>query len=139
MRTMLLLTISVFLLLLSGCGGDADTGRPVDMPKICSVKITITQDGKPLEGAKVTLIAKEQTKYGTAGGTTNAAGVVAPKTYGFVGVPVGDYAVTIEKIDDESGVRYVDAQYASETTTPHSITVTEKGATATFEVGKPAQ
>jgi hypothetical protein len=47
-------------------------GRPVDLPKLYPIRISITQEDKPLEGAIVTLMAKDQSKYGAASGITRA-------------------------------------------------------------------
>jgi hypothetical protein len=152
MRTIPLLSFIVVLVFQAGCGKDHN--RPDDLPKLYPVSITVTQDGKPLEEATVTLYAKTPTKYGTGSAKTNASGVAVIRTYGYNGVPVGQYTVTVEKrgvegakeVTMEDGAtdfvggkifQYVEAQYANESSTPFSIDVTEKGATDTFEVGKP--
>jgi len=150
MRTFLFLSLSFALLLQSGCS--KDDGRPNDLPKLHPVSITVIQDGKPLEGAAVTLIAKTQTLYGMASGTTNASGIAVPRTYGYDGVPVGQYMVTVSKAvvegareaknDDGStyetggkNYQYVDVKFTKQDTTTLDIDVTEKGAKETFDVG----
>jgi len=155
MRTILFLTLGSTLLFQAGCGG-GDKGRPADLPKLFSVNITITQEGKPLEGAIVTLSAKSPSTYGTSMGTTNASGVATMRTYGYDGTPAGEYAVLVDKkgvenqkeSKDEYGgtvltggqsYRYTNAQYADKDKTPHSLTVTEKGASGSFEVGAPVR
>ena len=149
MRTIVFLSLSVVLVLLSGC---KDKSRPSDFPDVFSVSITITQEDKPLEGATVTLIAKTPSQYGTASGTTDASGVAKLRTYGHDGVPAGDYAVLVTKQGVENAkesktleglpimvggenYQYVDGKFSKESTTTHSISVTNKGAKETFDVG----
>ena len=155
MRTFLFLTISVTLLLQSGCG--SNDGRPADMPRLYPVKVSIIQDGKPLEGADVTLTAKTPSNYGVSTGLTDASGVALLRTYGYNGVPVGQYTVAITKrtvegatqatsaIDgstyETGGTIYqtVNVQYTDTKQSPFSIDVTEKGATESFDVGAPVR
>ena len=153
MRTVLFLSLSLTLLFHSGCGG-GDSGRPADMPEIYPVKITITQGGAALQDADVALTVTTPGKYGFASGQTDARGVAVIRTYGFAGVPEGQYAVTVSKrgvegakdATDADGntyqtggkvYEYVDAQYSKTDTSPLNIGVTKKGATETFEVGAP--
>lgn len=153
MRTILFSFLFLVLLFHSGCGG-GDSGRPADMPKVYPVKITVTQDGAVVQDASVVLTAKSPAKYNTASGLTDASGVAVLRTYGFDGVPEGQYAVTVSKQGvegakeaiDENGTayqtggkvyEYVDVQYSKTGTSPHNIAVTTKGTTKTFEVGAP--
>ena len=150
MRTLLFLAVSVAFLLQAGC--NSDTGRPTDLPKLYRVNITVIQDGKPLEDAIVTLEPKIPTTYSSSA-KTNASGIATIQTYGYNGVPAGDYAVLVQKIGSENQVEtkteqgetllsggqsydYVDARYADRVNPQFSITVTEKGAQETFDVGK---
>jgi len=155
MRAIILFFFIVALSLLMGCGKDLN--RPDDLPKLYHpVSVTVTQEGKPLEGATVTLISKTPAKYGTCSATTDASGTATLRTYGYNGVPRGQYAVTVEKRGVEGAreskneygetqmvggkiYQYVDAQYTDEGSTPFSIDVTEKGAKAAFEVGAPVR
>jgi len=125
------------------------------MPPLFPVNITIIQDGQPLEGATVTLIATAPVvaQYGISSGTTTAAGVARPRTYGFDGVPAGDYTVVVERrvtegeqqiIEDGAVVgtrggrtyQLVDAQFSTAATSTLRISVAERrGATETFDVG----
>ena len=150
MRTLSFFTLAVALLFLSGCGGDKS--RPTDLPKLFPVSITITQGDAPLAGATVTLNAKTPSKYGTSSGTTDASGIAKFKTYGYDGVPAGDYTVTVAKVGVEgakevvayegeapqmvggTSYQYVDAKF-TKGDTGLTITVTEKGGKATFDVG----
>ena len=155
MRTVLFFSLSLALLLHVGCGGD--DGRPADMPRLHPVNISVIQDGQPLEGASVTLIAEAPAvaQYSRSSGTTTAAGTATIRTYGFNGVPVGDYKVVIEKRVTEGeqqilaedgevlGTRggrvyqLVDTQFSTETASQLSITVEERrGARETFDVGE---
>jgi len=155
MRIFLFLAFGTVLLLQAGCGG-SDRGRPADLPQLHPVHIEIIQGGNPLEGATVTLVSKVPATYGTASGTTNASGVASLRTYGFEGAPAGDYAVLVTKEvpanqregTTEEGLtyliggqlyRYVDAQFSNVNSTPISITVTERGARETLDVGDPVR
>jgi hypothetical protein len=155
MRIYLFLALGTALLLHAGCGGNSDAGRPADLPRLFPVNITVTQEGTPLEGASVTLTVTSSTY--TPSGTTNASGVAAMQTYGFPGAPAGEHVVLISKIGIENlreeqtpegeivmvggqRFRYIDPQFSNAASTPHRITVTERGgANATFEVGAPVR
>ena len=154
MRTILFFTFVVALLLQMGCSKDPN--RPVDLPKLYSVSIVVTQEGKPLEGATVTLISKTPAKYGTCSAETNTSGIAVLRTYGYKGTPAGEYTVTIEKRGVEGAretkneygdtimvggkiYQYVDGQYADKASSPFSLNVTEKETKEAFEVGKPVR
>jgi hypothetical protein len=155
MRTFLFLALGTALLIQAGCGG-GETGRPVDLPRLYPVNITIIQGGSPLEGATVTLVSKTPATYGTASGTTNASGVATIRTYGYDGVPAGDYTVLVEKRDSENQreatteegltyltggqlYNYVDVQFSTVANSPLSITVTERGVRESIDVGAPVR
>ncbi|MDR1493158.1 MAG: carboxypeptidase-like regulatory domain-containing protein [Planctomycetaceae bacterium] len=135
--------------LFCGCG---DSTRPADLPKLYSCKITVIQGGKPLEDATVTLLAKTPSKYGVSSATTDVSGTAVLCTYGFNGVPVGEYGVTITKIGVEDAKEsktiegnpiqiggkvysYVDAVFGNENHPPYTIMVTKKGVAETFDIG----
>lgn len=83
------------------------TPRPADLPDLYDTKITITQDGKPLEGATVSLLREDlNTKWAT-GGKTNASGVCTIRTQGsYPGAPEGKYKVAVyKKLTQESPTR----------------------------------
>jgi hypothetical protein len=138
-------------LLFSGCGNST---RPEDLPKLYPCKITVTQNNSVLEGATVTLLAKTKSKYGVSSATTDVSGTAVLYTYGFNGVPLGEYGVTITKIGVEEAKEsktiegnpiqiggniysYVDAKFSDENNPPYFIDVTEKGVNETFDVGTP--
>jgi hypothetical protein len=140
-------------LFFSGCG---DSTRPADLPKLYPCKITITQNGKPLENATVTLIAKTKSKYGVSSATTDVSGMASLWTYGFNGVPSGEYGVTVTKIGVEGTKEsktiegnpiqtggnvysYVDAKFGDENNPPYFINATENGVAETFDVGTPVR
>ena len=79
----------------SGCGQER---RPDGMPPLHLCRITIIQDGQPLEGAIVTLHNTGQgTNWGSSG-TTAASGVADIFTQGqYKGAPEGNYKVTVRK------------------------------------------
>ncbi|MDR1480065.1 MAG: carboxypeptidase-like regulatory domain-containing protein [Planctomycetaceae bacterium] len=91
-RYFLSLTIALAISVFHGCG---DKSRPVDLPKLHQAKIVSTQDGTPLVGARVEIYCTDTSaKYRVSGGITDESGVVALRTYGFNGAPVGKYKVT---------------------------------------------
>jgi len=91
----------VFLLCLSGCGGP---NKPDGLPTLYPCKITITQLGKPLEGALVQFHGVDHSVPWTVNGITNGAGVAIIKTQTlFTGAPEGQYVVTVmKKVQDKS-------------------------------------
>lgn len=85
----------VAVLSFSGCGGGEPL--PEGMPNLQSAKITVTQDGKGLEGASVALIPADGSNF-FGGGRTDANGVVVLRTQGkYDGMVPGKYKVTVTK------------------------------------------
>ncbi|MCL2306451.1 MAG: hypothetical protein FWC43_14015 [Planctomycetaceae bacterium] len=136
------------------------------MPDLFPCSITITHGGTPCEGASVSLLQKEGGSIGwDIGARTNSKGVAQIATgTDFKGAPAGEYSVVVTKMELEpSKIVYpppedpvahekwynemksekrawyssVKAEFTNAKTTPHSITVTKKGTTATFDVGEP--
>lgn len=89
---------SIFLSLSVGC---RNRSLPSDLPKLRPVSITITQEGKPLEGATVTLNQIDGDTKWMAVAKTNAAGVAdAFFTNGmYPGVAVGKFKVCVSKME----------------------------------------
>lgn len=89
-----LVPVVVLVSSLVGCGGD---GRP----SLVKVTGTVTLDGKPLEGASVSLkfVTDDKSKYKRpSGAMTDAQGKFTPQTYGKDdGLPTGKYKVGIQK------------------------------------------
>ncbi|MDR1493851.1 MAG: carboxypeptidase-like regulatory domain-containing protein [Planctomycetaceae bacterium] len=146
---------AVICLLLSGaigCGGDVS--RPADLPPLKPCKITVNQDGKPLEGAVVTLVSKDaSTKYARSSGVTDASGTADMKTYGYFGAPEGNYKMTVTKTGSEGGKEtadasgvvstrggkdysYVEKKYADIKSTPLEIEIHGKENSQMVDVGK---
>jgi hypothetical protein len=72
------------------------------LPKLTPVTLTITQEGQPLSGATVTLIAADQPQTWYPTGITNEKGNVELFTNGkYKGAPKGKYKVTVTKIHTE--------------------------------------
>ena len=137
MRNIAFFIIAVALVFQAGCGGGGHS-RPSDLPKLHPVNITITQGGSPLAGAMVNLLSKTPATYGSASAVTDASGVAVPWTYGFAGVPEGQYTVTVSKSASDGNkkvYRYVDAKYSSTETSPFSIDVKAGRTGETFDVG----
>ena len=151
-----------FLGVLCGCAGEK---TPPDMPKLQSTIITITQEGKPLEGANVQLVKKDDLNYKwLCGGTTTADGKCVVKTLGkYNGVPEGDFTVLVYKTvvtesetrknveqprepkeaqewarkvaEEEKSFEYVDPKYKKYDTSDLTITIKAGKNEQTFEVG----
>jgi hypothetical protein len=135
----------IFLVLVAGCAREQ---RPEGIPTLYPCNITITQDGKPLAGAMVTLYTESsEDRRWSPGGTTDSQGVIQIKVLGkYLGAPAGTYKVTvakheIENVDSNSyyHVSLVETQYIKVKDTPLKIEVTPQGVTQTFDVGKPIQ
>jgi hypothetical protein len=150
----IIIPFALIAIVFTGCG--KNDSRPKDLPPLHPCTVTITQDGKPLDGAVVQFAAvdAENKKY-QASSMTDAEGHVVMKTYGFDGVPAGKYKVCVWKtvvegvtshqnsdgeMVDTVGTEYktVEPQYADAKTTPHEIEITgkEKKVEQTFDVGK---
>jgi hypothetical protein len=159
---LLIFAISGFLLL-AGC---SNSSRPSDLPKLFPCKVTITQEGKPLEGATVTLLSKVPPLEGRnwiISGKTGVNGTTELVTQpNFPGVPEGEYKLLIGKTEtDDSEVpsfekdpkafekwtaktkgivptySLINPDWSNKQKTPFEIKIT-KGQTnsATFDVGK---
>jgi hypothetical protein len=86
------------LLIIAGCS----SSRPSDLPKLADVTITITQEGKPLSGAMVTLVDVAQSAATTysAGGVTDGNGVCQLYTHGqYKGSPHGKFKVRVSRTE----------------------------------------
>ena len=96
----LLFCSAVFCLVLAGCSGEP---KPDGLPKLYPVSLSFTQEGEPVKDASVRLVAvsESQTNW-SVGGSTNATGTAALKTYGkYPGVPEGKYKIVISKYERE--------------------------------------
>lgn len=152
MTSIRFLLIACIVLSLSGCR--RDDARPADLPQLYSCILTITQEGKPVDEASVTLTSKNPgVKYAVCSGTTDATGKVVVRTYGYDGVPSGHYAVTVSKFNVEGQhekineygetymgggkvYSYVEQTYGDLNTSSLEMLVGTKRCEATFDVGK---
>ena len=154
----LLLAVPVF----SAC---TKQPRPDGFPPLHPCAITITQDGKPLEGALVRLIPDGHKLLWTVAGTTDKNGVVKVITHPeYAGAPEGTYKVCVSKTEitpsqfppppdtasyeemqawgaltvNEKRPKYnlVKPEYDNVAKTPHSITINKGKNNATFDVGE---
>ena len=151
----------VSLLCLFGCGGKK---KPSDLPALHPVKLTVIQDGQPLEGATVNLVAEGRDVRFTTAGITDKNGVATIKTdIDWAGAPEGKFKVCISKVvapsttpvdtslsfDEQrkqamenqaarsAGTKsVVNSKFRKPNTTDFSIEVTEAGITETFDVGE---
>jgi hypothetical protein len=135
-----LFSLALVAVVAVGCG---KSNKPSDMGELGGCVVKVTQDGAPLEGADVIFYAQdpENQKY-TPSGRTNEKGEAKIKTYGFEGVPAGEYKVTVTKLVIEEGTLVVEengaesvergaeyqvvaAEYRDVNTTPLTVTVTD--------------
>lgn len=138
----------VSILFLMGCNRES---KPTDLPKLYPVRITVTQEEKPLENARIVLVPFSSPSKWTSGGVTNDSGVVDIQTYGkYSGAPVGKYKVCVSKelieevpFDGPSENRppaksysLVEKKYESAGTTPLEIDILEKSNAESYDLGK---
>ncbi|MDR2754783.1 MAG: prealbumin-like fold domain-containing protein [Planctomycetaceae bacterium] len=155
----LIFVISGFL---TGCSNNS---QPSDLPKLFPCKVTITQEGKPLEGATVTLFSKTppEGRNWIISGKTNANGIAELVTQPyFSGAPEGEYKLLIGKTEtDDSEVpsfekdpkafekwtektkgivptySLINPDWNNKQKTPCEVKITkDQTNTATFDVGK---
>ncbi|MDR1494134.1 MAG: hypothetical protein LBT05_15645 [Planctomycetaceae bacterium] len=85
----------IFTLTLNACSYRPKLERPEGMPELLPCSITATFGGKIVKGVTVSLTPLEGNKTWSPSGTTNDNGTAYPETsYGFKGVPVGQYRVS---------------------------------------------
>jgi hypothetical protein len=130
----------IAVLFFGGCGKKSNL--PDDFPEIALCEIIVTQDGKPLTDALVTLIPQNIVTPYAQGctGITGENGKASIQTYGQAGVPLGKYKVVISKTKDEGGTEttdengvkiqigqkvysYVEKKYTQENSTPYEIEI----------------
>jgi len=143
----------VALVCFAGCGGPQ---RPADLPDLYPVRITVVQDGQPLEGATVIMMAEDTPLRFAIAGITNSSGVATIHTdIDWPGAPAGRYLATVRKVvapTADMSLDYeaqqaaaaaaagqtrslVNSKYLRFNTTDLRVEVTSSGATATFDVG----
>lgn len=150
-KSVALFSLALVAVVAVGCG---KSNKPSDMGELGGCKVKVVQDGAPLEGATVEFKAVDPAnqKY-TPSGITDDKGEAIIRTYGFEGVPAGEYKVLVSKYviedgtttQDESGAdvvergaeyHVVEAEYRDVNTTPLSIVVTDPmKEVPTFDVG----
>lgn len=91
-----LLCIPTILVVLTGCSGS-------NLPATYPVTGTVTYNGKPVEGAAVTLVPSGENGR-SAGGETNVEGKFSVKTYISPqdqpeGAVSGEYTITVSKLE----------------------------------------
>jgi len=110
------------------------------MPPLYPLVLTVTQDGKPLEDARISLFSEEGESTWTVGGTTDVNGRASLMTHGkYQGVPGGKYKVCIFKVEGIMPDEYdlVDVKLKSPTTTTLRLEVTPSIKSAILDVGNP--
>ena len=161
-RIFLALAITFVLCVLSGC---EKAPRPDGFPDLFPCKITITQEGKPLEDALVRLMPEGWTFQWTISGKTDKNGVANIVTHtNYAGVPEGTFKVCVSKeeitpsqfpppakdapyedweawrgkTNSENRPKYnlVKPEYGNDAETPHSLTISKGKNSKTFDVGE---
>ncbi len=139
-------------------GSGCSKSKPDGMPDLYPVKLTFTQEGKPLAGASVFLVSEaEQSRRWGCGGLTDAAGVIHLRTYGkYDGVAAGKYKITVSLLysDAEEELKklasdspeyralitksppnqYIPKNYLDKQTTPFEIDVVAGKNAKTFDI-----
>jgi uncharacterized protein YfaS (alpha-2-macroglobulin family) len=93
------LLILLSLVTLFGCTAQS---VPDGLPKLVPVTLTITQEGKPLAGAVVSLVDPGGGIQFAVGGTTDAQGNVVLHTHGkHKGAPLGKFKVRVVKTETD--------------------------------------
>lgn len=102
MRPLLTFVLLVFLLL-GPLGCSRGPQKPEGLPDLHPVTLTVIQDGKPLDGAIVSLRPLDSSNHWGSNGLTDANGKAIIKTHGdFAGAPVGKYKVAVIKTEVET-------------------------------------
>ena len=84
--------LAMFFLLLTGC----TEKRPEGLPKLYPLTITLTQQGKPLPGAAITLFPEGANIKWACGGTTDEQGNASVRTHGiYNGAPEGTLKMAV--------------------------------------------
>lgn len=157
--------ILCFILLTIPAAGGCQARRPSDLPRLMPCRITLLQDGNPLERANVTLRSVDEEQNWYPGGHSDASGTLDIYTNGrYKGAPAGRYKVIVTKTemdddhippapseDDPAHVKWtnkyknlepdwyslIEKKYTLRETTPHEIEILKgKKCEATFDVGK---
>lgn len=160
-RHLFCLVCSLVVVLALGC--TQGPPRPADMPSLYPCQVKVIQDGKPLEGASVSLTAKDGNVRFTTAGITDKNGIAVIKTdINWEGVPEGKFYVCVSKVvtpdivvsqekpksaaefaaqDQERAKRaaqtksVVDKKFLRPNTTPITVDVTRSGVNETVDVG----
>ena len=93
-KIFLLSTGMTLAILLIGCGSQK---MPDGMPKLYPLTLNVTQEGKPLPEATVSLFSIDGVNTWNSGGMTKTDGTLVVFTRGkYAGVPAGKYKVTVD-------------------------------------------
>ncbi|MDR2115774.1 MAG: carboxypeptidase-like regulatory domain-containing protein [Planctomycetaceae bacterium] len=93
----------LFLLIVLIASCQYRSSLPPDVPPLIKCKITVTQNGEPLNNASVLLNSVLGTETWRVSGITDANGVAVLFTNGlFEGVPQGKYKITISKTEQDA-------------------------------------
>ncbi|MDR3109319.1 MAG: hypothetical protein LBU65_06495 [Planctomycetaceae bacterium] len=90
------------VVVMAGCGSEV---KPEDFPDLISgASISVIQDGKPLEGAAISMIPFDSALMRfPVTGITDASGIAKLSTYGkYTGCPAGKFKVVVKKREYEA-------------------------------------
>jgi len=119
--SLFLSVLTVALLGILGCGGEQ---KPDGFPPIYPLTVHVTQEGKPLEDATVSLVSADSSMTWIIGGVTDAEGNAKMRTHGkFEGAPEGNFNVVIQKTIHEGLDEYNAAMAQGDTAAAQRIQV----------------
>ena len=111
----------LLVLAAAGCGGPK---KPDGLPALYPLTIHVTQEGKPLADATVSLVTPDGSMKWVVGGVTNADGNAKMVTHGkFDGAPEGNFSVMILKTINEGVDEYNAAMTQGDTAAAKKIEV----------------
>ncbi|MDR3109754.1 MAG: hypothetical protein LBU65_08715 [Planctomycetaceae bacterium] len=134
-----LLFAIVLLFNIYGCSNDSK--RPADLPVLYQCQLTFTQEGKPLDGAEITLSPVEPSRW-AIGGVTDKDGIVSIRTNGsYAGIPEGRYKILVAKtiVENKNYLSVVEPVFQQEKDTPLEIVISKGNNNKMFDVGKPVK
>ena len=146
----IIILVVLVAILVVGCSKQL---KPDGFPSLYPVSVMVVQNGRPLEGALVSLHGTEDSplKWGVFA-ETDSNGKAIFVTHGkFYGAPEGEYLITVEKLElvevssrGGNGVTdvftLIEKQYVNKGKTPLRIHVQKRGKNhKEIDVGKPVR
>lgn len=158
-NTIVPFVLLVSIILIGGC-----SKRPSDFPQTFPCTITITKAGQPLANATVVLVSESESGPWVTSGTSVSGPITIKtrwNDYEANGAPAGNYKVLVDALFDKpdapqidevttdqetaakimadyekkiNALRVVSPRYNDVNETPFTLTVTQTGTNATFDI-----